>query len=170
MFYMYSTMTECSKYWFWHLMFLNNIVPLSAHDTCMSWTWYLANDFQFYLLIPLFASLYFKNRKWFYIVLGSILALSKIIQMGVILANSLSVSYFTYKDEYWTIYYVKPYARIPVFLIGVLAGASYYTFKWDEPESQRIAKVIEALQHSPVRATVSGVIGSALMLIMVMFL
>lgn len=79
--------------------------------------------------------------------------------MGIIIANSLSVSYFTYKDEYWTIYYVKPYARIPVFLIGVLAGASYYTFKWDEPESQRIAKVIEAIQYSPIRATVSAIVG-----------
>jgi hypothetical protein len=55
--------------------------------------------------------------------------------MSVILANSLSVSYFTFKDEYWTVFYVKPYARITVFLIGVLAGCSYFTFKKEEPES-----------------------------------
>lgn len=49
--------------------------------------------------------------------------------MSVILANDLSVSYFTYDDEYFTIYYVKPYARIPAFLLGMLAGCLYFSFK-----------------------------------------
>lgn len=142
MFYMYSTMTECSKFWFWHFTFLNNIIPWNENDTCMQWTWYLANDMQFYLLVPLFASLYYNKRKWFYIVLGILMFLSKITQLSVIIANDLSVSYFTYKDEYFTIFYVKPYARLPAFLIGILAGCSYFTFKREEPESQRIAKVL----------------------------
>jgi hypothetical protein len=55
--------------------------------------------------------------------------------MSVIFANSLSVSYFTYKDEYWTIYYVKPYARISTFLIGVVAGCSFFTYKKENPET-----------------------------------
>lgn len=45
MFFMYQTMTDCSKYWFWHLTFLNNLIPFKRDDTCMPWTWYLANDF-----------------------------------------------------------------------------------------------------------------------------
>jgi peptidoglycan/LPS O-acetylase OafA/YrhL len=45
MFYMYSANTECGKYWFWHVSFLNNLIPWSEHDTCLPWTWYLANDF-----------------------------------------------------------------------------------------------------------------------------
>ena len=52
--------------------------------------------------------------------------------MSIILANSLSVSYFTYRDEYWTVYYVKPYARLPVFLIGAIAGCSYFTYKRED--------------------------------------
>jgi hypothetical protein len=67
--------------------------------------------------------------------------------MSVILANSLSVSYFTYKDEYWTVYYVKPYSRLPVFLIGVIAGCNYYSFKKEEDavETYRIPKILQAL-------------------------
>ncbi len=76
----------------------------------------------------------------------------------MILANSLSVSYFTYKDEYWTVYYVKPWSRLPVFIVGVLAGCSYYTFK-KEPEEvveeHKIAKIIQALQFSRTRAIAS---------------
>lgn len=70
------------------------------------------------------------------------------VQMGVILANSLSVSYFTYNDEYWTVYYVKPYSRLPVFLIGVIAGCSYYSFKKEGEmacEEMRIPKILQAL-------------------------
>jgi hypothetical protein len=61
-----------------------------------------------------------------------LLGVCTIVQMSVILANSLSVSYFTYNDEYWTVYYVKPYSRLPVFLIGVVAGCSYFSFKHEE--------------------------------------
>ena len=52
----------------------------------------------------------------------------------MILKNDLSVSYFTYKDEYWTVYYIKPYSRIPAFLVGMLAGCSYYSFKHEDPD------------------------------------
>lgn len=79
MFFMYDTMTECSKYWFWHLLFLNNIIPWKAMDNCMHWTWYIANDMQFFLLVPLFVQLYFNRRKVFFITLGSIMFLSAVI-------------------------------------------------------------------------------------------
>jgi hypothetical protein len=87
----------------------------------------------------------------------------------VILANSLSVSYFTYNDEYWTIYYVKPYSRLPVFLLGVIAGCSYFTFKREQEETiegHKIAKIIQALQHSGVRSVASTIIGYFIMFLM----
>jgi peptidoglycan/LPS O-acetylase OafA/YrhL len=63
LFFQYQTTTECQKYWFWHLTFLNNIVPWSQHDTCLPWTWYLANDFQFFLTLPILTQLYFDKQK-----------------------------------------------------------------------------------------------------------
>lgn len=134
MFYMYETASECGKYWMWHLLFINNLIPWTAKDTCMNWTWYLANDMQFFLIIPLLVTLYYRKRQVFSILMAGIAFISVVIQMCVILANSLSVSYFTYKDEYWSIYYVKPYARIPGCLIGVLCGCTYYSFRREHPE------------------------------------
>ncbi len=107
----------------------------------MPWTWYIANDMQFFLLVPLFTHWYFNQRRKFYYLLGGIVAICKLIQMIVILVNSLSVSYFTYNDEYWTVYYVKPYARLPVFLLGVLVGSSFYSFKHEANGKQRIANI-----------------------------
>ena len=45
LFFWYETMTKCSSSWYWHLLYLNNLIPFSKVDTCMNWTWYLANDF-----------------------------------------------------------------------------------------------------------------------------
>ena len=100
----------------------------------MHWTWFLANDFQFFLLVPLFVKAYYFRRKYFWIAIGAIAFLSALISLIVIVVNNLSPSYFTYKDEYWSIYYVKPYARIPSFLIGVIAGCSYFTFKKEDED------------------------------------
>ena len=33
-------------------------------------------------------------------------------------------------DEYWTVYYYKPYARIHGYLIGVYFGCEYFRFKY----------------------------------------
>ena len=98
-----------------------------------------------------------------------LLGLNTFIQLIVILANNLSVSYFTYKDEYWTVYYVKPYSRLPVFLIGVVAGCSYFTFKREDEEQiegHKIAKIVQALQHSRVRAVMSSSLGYFIMVMM----
>ncbi|CDW91686.1 UNKNOWN [Stylonychia lemnae] len=169
-FFSFQYSIECSKYWIWHLTFLNNLIPWNQDDTCMDWTWYLANDMQFYLLIPLFVKLYYNNRKWFFIIFAIFLSFSMIVQIGVIAANDLSASYFTYKDEYFTIYYVKPYSRLPSFLFGVLGGCAFYTFKNEDPESMRVSKVFQALLYAKPKAIASHILGTILMILMSIFL
>ncbi len=65
-----------------------------------------------------------------------------------------------------------PYSRLAVFLIGVVAGGSYFSFKREEgsTETHRIAKILEALQHSPVRAATSALLGGLVMFMMVSFM
>jgi len=64
--------------------------------------------------------------------MASIWTFCAMIQVAVIYKNDLSASYFTYKDEYWTVFYEKPYARIPAYLIGVAWGCSYFTYKHEQ--------------------------------------
>ena len=111
------------------------MIPWSSVDNCMNWTWYLANDMQFFLLVPPLVTLYYRKRKYFNFTISCLFIACTVIQLCIILANKLSVSYFTYKDEYWSIYYVKPYARLPVYLIGILFGCSYYSYKSEHPEA-----------------------------------
>jgi len=88
--------------------------------------------------------------------------------MSVILANELSVSYFTYNDEYWTIYYVKPYSRIPVFLIGVIIGCSYFSYKNESPDTHGILpKFYQILFDSKLISGLLSVFGFILCTVMV---
>lgn len=98
----------------------------------MQWTWYLACDMQFYMLVPILVSIYYHNRKNFWISVSLLWFLCSVISSMVILKNDFSASYFTYKDNYWTVFYEKPWARLPAYLIGVITGCSYYTYKHEQ--------------------------------------
>ena len=57
----------CRKFWWTNLLFINNFYPPgtadgSAVDICMDWTWYLAVDWNLYLVAPFFVLLFWKNR------------------------------------------------------------------------------------------------------------
>jgi hypothetical protein len=46
----------------------------------------------------------------------------------------LKASYLTYQDEYWSLYYYKPYTRIHGYLVGVWFGCIFYSYKYENPE------------------------------------
>ena len=43
---------SCERYWWTNLLYINNIVPRNHINICMPWTWYLANDMQFFIIAP----------------------------------------------------------------------------------------------------------------------
>jgi peptidoglycan/LPS O-acetylase OafA/YrhL len=80
MFFMYDETNGCNEYWYWHLLFLNNLIPFNKPDHCMHWTWYSANEFQFFiLLIPFVVPLYFRRRKMFFVAMTFIFLSSFVI-------------------------------------------------------------------------------------------
>ena len=44
--------SKCVSYWWRNLLNINNLFP--EQDMCAAWSWYLANDFQFFCLSPVF--------------------------------------------------------------------------------------------------------------------
>lgn len=87
--------------------------------------------------------------------------------MIVITANSLSASYFTYSDEYWTIYYVKPYARINPFLIGAICGCLYYSYQREIENPSFSTNVMSKLYESKMLQALFLTVGGFAMFIMV---
>ena len=95
---------------------------------------------------------------------------SFVIQTIVIFDNDLSVSYFTYQDEYFTLYYIKPYARIAAFLIGAICGANYYSYQFEFENPSKFSNFLTKLVDKKVLVTFLQVFGFLMMLSMVILM
>jgi hypothetical protein len=120
---------HCNSTWWIHLLFLNNFKELGNNaNKCVGWTWYLPNDFQFFLLVPLLAFLLYKKRKIGFIFIGIFQAICFAVTIAIGYLEDLSPSYFKATDDYYKLYYHRPWARIPPFFIGVIMAVFLYSF------------------------------------------
>ena len=115
----------CNKYWWTNMLYINNFYPWKLGDECMGWTWYLANDMQFFILAPLvLIPLYF-----FFpigLAIAAIMLCATLSTNGAIagtqkfLANTdlPDPSNVNQSDDI----YVKPYCRAAPYLVGIVLG------------------------------------------------
>ncbi|KJE89704.1 hypothetical protein CAOG_01136 [Capsaspora owczarzaki ATCC 30864] len=119
----------CEQYWWANLLFVNDFVPNSLYDECMGWSWYLANDMQFYAISPIFLLLLYRRPIWGVISLGATLVVSFIVTMALAiqydLDANLQVAIFLQaipKYDYSAIIYTKPYCRIAPYIVGMFTA------------------------------------------------
>ena len=121
---------NCEKYWWTNLLYINNFYPWQLADECMGWTWYLANDMQFYVIAPLILiPLYY-----FFpigLLVGGVLLIGSFVANGAIAgtyrfsANVLLPSPHEMHES--DDIYIKPYCRVAPYLVGLALG--YVLFK-----------------------------------------
>lgn len=105
----------------------------------MGWTWYLPNDMQFFLISPPLIWLFYHHRKIGIIALASIQAMCFAACLAILAIYDFSPSYFRAKDNYFQVYYSKPYNRIFPYFIGLLSSLVLYSFK-NETREQSVFK------------------------------
>ncbi|XP_011868755.1 PREDICTED: nose resistant to fluoxetine protein 6 isoform X2 [Vollenhovia emeryi] len=109
----------CAKYWWRNLLYINNLFDHNA--MCMSWSWYLANDMQFFVIgmaLLILSTVYFYTAV---VLLGSLLIGS------IILGGYISYIYEhvpTLDEQYRLInvLYYPPWLRIGPYIIGMITG------------------------------------------------
>jgi peptidoglycan/LPS O-acetylase OafA/YrhL len=124
-----------------NLLYINDLFDVT--QSCAIWTWYLANDMQFFILAPFFIlSLHFLPFFGHLLMLGV---------LGASIASCMILTRIHHLDAFWvsallnllqggsldgsslmgiTKYiYFKPWARIQPYLIGIYMG--YMLKKWD---------------------------------------
>ncbi|KAF5292693.1 hypothetical protein FQA39_LY13905 [Lamprigera yunnana] len=110
---------NCSKYWWRNALYINNLFPRS--EMCLSWSWYLSADTQFFMVstfLLILSTIYFK-------VAAGILFMCIAVCIGVTAYQSYSVQYIPSMDEQFVqldAIYDLPWNRIGPYLIGVLTG------------------------------------------------
>ncbi|XP_067204228.1 nose resistant to fluoxetine protein 6-like [Linepithema humile] len=119
-FYMSDKLHElCAKYWWRNLLYINNLFDFNT--MCMSWTWYLAIDMQFYIIgvvLLILSTIYFYTA----VVILGILLIGTIVLSGYI---SYSYEYVPTFDEMWrlvNVLYLPSWIRISSYLVGIIMG------------------------------------------------
>ncbi|XP_042896783.1 nose resistant to fluoxetine protein 6 [Parasteatoda tepidariorum] len=133
----YDVEPLCQKNWWWNLLYINNFQKTT--EGCLGWSWYLANDMQFFVISPLFLITLWRWPTIGYSLLTTALfgswAASFIITYDYNLFSGFgdiatSIIQPDFMDR-WTVYfeklYIKPYSRIGPYLVGIALG--YILFK-----------------------------------------
>ena len=126
---------QCEKYWWSNLLFINNFYPWKLIDGCLNWGWYLAADMQMYVIAPLLLiPLYYGT------LLGGVVAVAFLVASFIVTGTltgryDLKANLFLSGFESIThpnainsldVLYIKPWTKIPAFVIAVLLGYVLY--------------------------------------------
>ncbi|XP_053395797.1 nose resistant to fluoxetine protein 6-like [Mercenaria mercenaria] len=126
----------CKSKWWTNLLYINNMYPNYGNlgTTCMGWSWYLANDMQFYIVLGpiVIVSLSLKGRLRYigvfitvFLILAGVLIRGVLVWYYGIYGNSNGASPTKHVDDPWGkngALYGRPYARFSVYLVGMLTG------------------------------------------------
>ena len=129
---------NCKKYWWTNLLYINNLYPWKMEDECIGWTWYLANDMQFYIFSPIILiPLYFLFPIG--LVICAIVLLVCFIITGTLTgvydlqANEFAIFAYGYSPKnpspivsFQNLLYIKPWHRVAPYIVGLILGYILY--------------------------------------------
>ena len=72
-------------------------------------------------------------------------------------------------DTYWVNIYMKPWTRLPGYLLGVHLGTSYFSYKYDREPQGPLTKMFLAVTNQKAMTTLSLSVGTFLMFMMTAF-
>ncbi|KYN13273.1 Nose resistant to fluoxetine protein 6 [Trachymyrmex cornetzi] len=109
----------CAKYWWRNVLYIHNLFGLNT--MCLSWSWYLSNDMQFYIIGLVFLIL---STVYFYV---AVVILGTILIASVILSGYISYIYEyvpTLDEQYrlLDVLYFPPWIQIGPYIIGMITG------------------------------------------------
>ncbi|XP_011881904.1 PREDICTED: nose resistant to fluoxetine protein 6-like [Vollenhovia emeryi] len=109
----------CPKYWWRNLLYINNLFGLKT--MCMSWSWYLSADMQFFSIA---VALLILSTIYFYIAVAILAAL---LIGSIVLTGYLSYIYEyvpTLDEQYRLVdvLYLPPWVRITPYIVGMITG------------------------------------------------
>ncbi|XP_047515060.1 nose resistant to fluoxetine protein 6-like [Pieris napi] len=109
----------CEKYWWRNVLYINNLFP--QKDMCMVWSWYMANDTQFYVVGIILLLISVKHLKFATISLVLVLASSWITTIYISVWHQYKAR-IQEPFEMFDPLYDKPWSRIGPYLIGMMVG------------------------------------------------
>lgn len=109
----------CDLFWWRNLLYINNLYP--QREMCMVWSWYMANDTQFYAVGIILLLISVKHLKF------------SVISLGILMVSSWATTIYIsvwhqYKAriqepfEMFDALYDKPWSRIGPYFVGMIVA------------------------------------------------
>jgi len=134
-------LNDCPKLAHYIFTFVYNFRPRG--HICVDWTWYLANDMQFFIVGVPIVYLLKKYKVIGFITIGVIMVLTYLYSIHNILEHDVYMSLFKQNEDYYLYYYNMPYARIAPYLIGFIFAYFYIETKNEQSGLFKIANKIK---------------------------
>ncbi|XP_076301783.1 nose resistant to fluoxetine protein 6-like isoform X2 [Lasioglossum baleicum] len=109
----------CSKYWWRNLLYINNFY--SWDELCLSWSWYISNDMQFFIYGTILLLLY-TWRSYIGLSLGAVTLISCILSNGYLAYDLDYVPTVDNMMRTLTVLYIRPWLRIGPFIVGLFTA------------------------------------------------
>ncbi|XP_028401905.1 nose resistant to fluoxetine protein 6-like [Dendronephthya gigantea] len=145
--------SACSRNWWVNLLYINNLDKLDAEEMCLVHTWYLAADMQFFVISPIFLFIAKRYQIRLLICMVGVVILASIITTASLIADknlqpfgmpaTSNLRVVLGSSKYFEDVYVKPYCRIPPYVIGMVMG--YFIYKYFSTRFQLKRKFIAIL-------------------------
>uniref|UniRef100_A0AAG5D623 Nose resistant-to-fluoxetine protein N-terminal domain-containing protein n=1 Tax=Anopheles atroparvus TaxID=41427 RepID=A0AAG5D623_ANOAO len=109
----------CQRYWWRNLFYIQNLY--SVDDFCLSWTWSLACEMQYYMLFTVLLFVYAKSSQFGKKVFGT-------FAIGTLLLNIALTLNLRFIPSYDVLYntgdalYTAPWSRVSPYVVGVYFG------------------------------------------------
>ncbi|XP_033205028.2 nose resistant to fluoxetine protein 6-like isoform X1 [Bombus vancouverensis nearcticus] len=118
--------TKCSKYWWTNILYINNFYRWD--ELCLTWSWYLPNDMQFFV----FGSFLLTLSITHYNIAVGIGVVALVSSIGSLVYTGYTLNYQPMLDGQYktlTYFYIRPWCRIPPYLIGM--ATCHLLTKWN---------------------------------------
>ncbi|XP_059622224.1 nose resistant to fluoxetine protein 6 [Phlebotomus argentipes] len=110
---------NCPKFWWRNVLYINTLFPVE--EMCMLWSWYLANDTQFYIIGAVILIVAVRHLRVAAAVVSVIMVCSWAIT-GLIAYNNNHIPNTDDPLALFDMIYDKPWTRIGPYMIGMSVG------------------------------------------------
>ncbi|XP_058115861.1 O-acyltransferase like protein [Anopheles ziemanni] len=128
----------CDRFWWRNVLYVNNWYPFT--EMCMIWSWYLANDMQFYVIAIVLLMISSRNFRLavglLFLCLGGSWLLSIYFSLHYRYTHKVAEPF-----ESFDILYDKPWQRIGPYIVGMITGYILYR----RPTGPRIVPPVRLL-------------------------
>ncbi|XP_055861675.1 uncharacterized protein LOC106068402 isoform X1 [Biomphalaria glabrata] len=128
---------SCRKTWWRNIVYISNFI--SDDGMCMVWSWYLANDMQFYVVAPLALVPIALGYLYPGVVVALLMLACHIVSYAVIDDKYHAAALYRNAGDYMAKLYLKPWSRVGPYAVGLLLGVILYKRQKNQKINKNVA-------------------------------